>query len=512
MIGRDECCIYEPSVCPRGSIYRLSFVLFCREHLPSLRPRRYPLVRAHLTRDPRCWPQPLLYIHKGTYTCVHVQPACLDIARPNAGPASRPSQHIMKSIAKILLGAASFVLPAIAATMPLVPLSSDSRWIVDTAGNRVKLRCVNWAGHLETNTPEGLNKQTIDYVAGWIADQGFNCVRLTYSIDMALNPTLAVSDAFQNGAQAAGVDVDSMMDLYDQAVQINPFLSNATVLDVFDAVQSSLWDQGVMTVLDNHVSRASWCCNFTDGNGWWADAPIYEAENSRYFITDDWLDGLQAMAEWTTSRPGVVGMSMRNEMRADVTQFPFASETWLSYVPRGAAVVSAANPDLLVVIGGINGGTDLTPLRSSTMDPGTWAGKRVWETHQYSYTVITPDLGSCSANEAEYGGLYGFVLEQGAASTGPLWMSEFGVGMSGGANDGLDDQDYAFLTCLVSYMTGNDADWALWALQGSYYVREGQLSADETWGALDNTWADWRNPDFKGMLGGMWDVTQGPGV
>lgn len=410
----------------------------------------------------------------------------------------------------ILARATIFV--AAFAQKPAVPLSSSSRWIVDSNNERLKLRCINWAGHMETNIPEGLHRQSISYIADWISKEGFNCVRLTYSIDMALNPGLKVEDSFRKAAGDAGVDEGTLMDLYSSAVEHNDFLSGANVIDVFDRVQSELWDRGVMTVLDNHVSKASWCCDLDDGNGWWSDAPIYEPNNSRFFDTDNWLAGLESIAAWSSSRPGIVAMSLRNELRATWTQIAFAPNTWFEYMPRAARLVHAANPDVLVIVGGINGGTDLLPLRTRAMDVGGWADKHVWEVHSYSYTITTPNGGSCDVEKAEYGGLFGFVLEQdrGTGVLGPLFLGEFGVGMTGGAHDGLNDEDYDYLTCLVGYMENNDADWSHWALQGSYYVREGSVNHDETWGALDFEWKGWRNPAFKGMLGKMFDQTQGP--
>lgn len=130
---------------------------------------------------------------------------------------------------------------------PNVPLSTTSRWIVDSGGERVKLRCVNWAGHMETNVPEGLHKQSISYLADWIAGQGFNCVRLTYSIDWALNPTKPVEDSFRDAAPAAQVPTESMLGLYSQALGKNPSLQNATTQDVFGEVIDQLWDRGIMT-------------------------------------------------------------------------------------------------------------------------------------------------------------------------------------------------------------------------------------------------------------------------
>lgn len=145
----------------------------------------------------------------------------------------------------LLLALLAFVNSALA--VPNVPLSTTSRWIVDAGGERVKLRCVNWAGHMETNLPEGLHKQSISYLADWIAGQGFNCVRLTYSIDWALNPTVPVADAFRDAAPAAQVSADSMLGLYSLALEKNPFLQNATTQDVFGEVIDQLWDRGVMT-------------------------------------------------------------------------------------------------------------------------------------------------------------------------------------------------------------------------------------------------------------------------
>jgi len=153
-----------------------------------------------------------------------------------------------------LLGAA---LPALGINLPL---SSSSRWILDAGGNRVKLRCVNWGGHLEANTPEGLNKQSVDYIADFVAAQGFNCVRLTYSIDHALNPDVPLSKAFTDAASAAGVNVNDMNNIYGKVVEKNPFAQNGTTRNAYEKVIAALWKRGVMTILDNHVSKASWCC------------------------------------------------------------------------------------------------------------------------------------------------------------------------------------------------------------------------------------------------------------
>jgi len=392
-----------------------------------------------------------------------------------------------------------------------LPLHSSSRWILDANNQRVKFRCINWAGHMETHLPEGLHKQSIDFLVDWIKNQGFNCVRLTYSTDHALNPGLRVADAFTAAAGAAGVSAQSMGDLYTSALQRNAFLTNATTRDVFGIIIDKLWDRGVMTILDNHVSKASWCCNLEDGNGWWRSAYGYNDANSRFFDTDAWLAGLQAMAVWAQRHPGVVALSVRNELREFLTQNLNNRDDWYDLVGRGARAIHSAHPDALVVIGGGMSSTDLTHVRKRPLDVSAWRDKHVWEFHAYSFTVTFTDFfDSCFYKKQAWGMFNGFVLSQGQPYTGPLILSEFGVGMTGGPRAGLTDKEDGYLRCLVDYMSGNDADWAVWALQGSYYVRDKKTDFDEYYGLLNHDWSDWRNPAFKGMLGKMWQQTQGP--
>lgn len=419
----------------------------------------------------------------------------------------------MKLLVAQFVSILSQVLPLALGQKPAVPLSSSGRWIVGTDDQRVKLRCINWPGHMEPNVPEGLSKQSLDHIADWIPAAGFNCVRLTFSIDMALDPDVDVQESFQRGAASANLsdeDTDSLMQQYSDALDLNPWLEGSSRLDVFDRVQAALWDRGVMTIIDNHVSKAKWCCNLDDGNGWWKDAPGYISANSEYFVADDWLEGLQAMAEWTVGRDGIVGLSLRNELRAHVTQIPFAGDQWLQRMPEAARAVHEANPDLLISIGGLDGGNNLGTLRDDTFNTTGWDDKRIWDAHAYPFTVNTPDAGSCDVLKQEFGFLFGFVLSGDNEQQGPLWLSEFGVQMTGGDNDGLSDDHNDWLKCFVEYLESNDADWALWSIAGSYYVREGEVDREDLYAALDKDWNDWRNPKFKEKLGKMWAVTQLP--
>ncbi|KAK3296273.1 glycoside hydrolase superfamily [Chaetomium fimeti] len=370
---------------------------------------------------------------------------------------------------------------------------------------------------METNLPEGLQHQSVDFLADWIAAQGFNCVRLTYSTDHALDPDRTVSASFEGAAAAAGIAREEMVALYERVRARNAWIGeNTTTRDVFAAVVDGLYARGVVTILDNHVSRASWCCNLWDGNGWWDEGFGYNEWNSRFFNTQEWLRGLEGMAGWAArGHPGVVALSLRNELRAFLLQDLNGRADWYKYVKEAGDRVHAAHPDALVVVGGVQSTTDLLHLRSgdagAMLDTSGWAGKHVWEMHAYSFTITFPDaFNNCDIVKAQYGAFVGFVLEQDKPYTGPLILSEFGVGMEGGEFDGLSEKDDRYLNCLVSYMQNNDADWAVWAIQGSYYVRDGKTDFDETWGLMNRNWTDWRNPGFSARLGDMWKMTQQP--
>ncbi|KAL2271905.1 hypothetical protein VTJ83DRAFT_1276 [Remersonia thermophila] len=402
-------------------------------------------------------------------------------------------------------------------TLPALPLRTASRWILDAAGARVKFRCINWAGHMETHLPEGLQHQSVDFITTWIASQGFNCVRLTYSTDFALDPGRTINAAFSAAASPAGVSAADMEALRKKVVDRNPWIDpqKTTTWDVFAKVVDLLAEKGVMTILDNHVSRAGWCCNLEDGNGWWDAGLGYNHWNSRYFNTGQWLAGLQAMAAWAKGRRGVVGMSLRNEVREFLLQGTFNKrEDWYRYMKEGGDLVHATNPDVLVIVGGTQSSTDLLHLRTGDkrmLDTSGWKGKHVWEMHAYSFTVTFPDpFRSCDMVKAQYGLFGGFVLEQGKEYTGPLFLSEFGVGMEGGPANGLSEKDDRYLKCMVSWLESNDADWAIWAIQGSYYARDKRADADESWGAMNHNFSGWRNPAFPAMLKGMWNMTQTP--
>jgi hypothetical protein len=97
----------------------------------------------------------------------------------------------------------SFLMIIFSQTKPVmaVSLNTNSRWIVNEGGQRVKLSCVNWVSHLAPVVAEGLSKQPMDAISKRIVSMGFNCVRLTWPLSLATNRSLAsltVRQSFQS--------------------------------------------------------------------------------------------------------------------------------------------------------------------------------------------------------------------------------------------------------------------------------------------------------------------------
>ena len=64
--------------------------------------------------------------------------------------------------------------------------------------------------------------------------------------------------------------------------------SLADIVQVFDAVAAEAAKQQIWVHLDNHVSKAQWCCSETDGNTWFGDTnfPSYQWQRGLGFMAN----------------------------------------------------------------------------------------------------------------------------------------------------------------------------------------------------------------------------------
>ncbi|RDX59815.1 hypothetical protein CR513_61825, partial [Mucuna pruriens] len=227
------------------------------------------------------------------------------------------------------------------------PLSTQNRWIIDEAtGQRAKLVCGNWAGHLHAMIPEGLDRRPLKDIVAELVNRKFNCVRLTYAIYMwtryghaKVNATFAPFDA---------------PEVLKGIAKNNPSVLTMTHVQVFDAVVHELGAQNVKVLLDNHVSDPKWCCHDDDENGFFHD---------RHFDPQEWIEGLTLAAKHFNRNHVVVAMSLRNELHGPRQNL----HDWYRYMSQGAVAIHKANPNVLVVISGLNYDTELQFLKNKPL-------------------------------------------------------------------------------------------------------------------------------------------------
>ncbi|KAM7250753.1 hypothetical protein ACFE04_022636 [Oxalis oulophora] len=371
-----------------------------------------------------------------------------------------------------------------------LPLSTDSRWIVDENGHRVKLACVNWGSHLQPMTAEGLDKQPLDFISKKIASMGFNCVRFTWPTYLMTNQSLAnltVRQSFQSFG-------DKLNQSLSGIAAKNPNIIDLPLVEAFKAVIGNLQDNNVMVILDNHLTVPGWCCGWTDGNGFFGD---------EYFPPDLWVEGLSRMATLSKDFSNVVGMSLRNELRG-----PKQNEAvWYREMPRGAETIHAINPNILVIFSGFNYDKSLAFLNKKWLNL-SFTGKLVFEVHHYGFTdgqqwVNNNPNKICAEaiNEMKRDTL--FLLDKGY----PLIMSEFGVDQRG---NNVNDNRY--INCYLATLAELDMDWCLWTLYGSYYYREGAVGLEEFYGLLTWNWGGIRNESYLKRIQAIQLPFRGPGL
>jgi endoglucanase len=203
---------------------------------------------------------------------------------------------LLKSLVTRLL-LASFVSAALPSNPKraalVLPLSTKGRDIIDADGNVFHFMSTNWPGHQELMIPEGLQHSSINDIVSWFPKLGLNSVRMPFAIQMvddylANSPNQTLEKSVLNAIP--GTNGTKVL---NSILQKNPeFTKDTTRLQVWDAVGKELSRQGVIIHLDNHVSRAFWCCGDDDGNGWFGE---------KDFDVEKWKRGLAFMAKHVRS-------------------------------------------------------------------------------------------------------------------------------------------------------------------------------------------------------------------
>ncbi|KAK4501893.1 hypothetical protein PRZ48_007702 [Zasmidium cellare] len=375
------------------------------------------------------------------------------------------------------------------ATWPDTPFSVSGRDIVSASGAKVVYAGVNWPGAADTMLPEGLQYNSIANIVGFVKSLGMNVVRLTYAVEViddyyANSPNQTLQNTLNH---ALGSTNGSKV--LQQILKNNPsFTAQTTRLQVFDAVAAELAKQQIWVHLDNHVSKAEWCCSTADGNAWFGDT---------YFDVSKWQRGLGFMANHAKSWTGLASVALRNELRqggADAQ--PYTWNAWIEDVIPAANGIYNNNSSPLIFFSGESFDTDDTyfiqrqTYNSETFTPSSYAFKNkiVYEIHNYQNSAtacnqIQPGLYNnayCAMN----------LTDTSCPNHGPVVMTEFGFDQTDGSSGSV------YAQCIkntVLNQPNGPGGWMQWTLSGSYYIRSGIQDYEDTWGLLNHNWSGWRN-------------------
>ncbi|HVJ08546.1 MAG TPA: glycoside hydrolase family 5 protein [Acidisarcina sp.] len=351
-----------------------------------------------------------------------------------------------------------------------LPLHTSGHQILDAKGNPVRLNSVNWYGFDEKEyVAGGLDHAPLAAIVKEIHALGVNSVRLPWANEtLERNPLVA-----------------------DYAVQANPQLKGKHAMDVMDAVIHALAKDRIMVILDNHVSRADWCCSEKDGNGLWYSSAYPETK---------WLADWQTIVRRYKNEPWVIGADLRNELRSGaVWGGTDPTRDWHAAAERGGNAVLAANPRLLIMVEGPEYSTNFIGFDKLPVHLKV-ANRLVYSPH--AYNIAQHPFASYEELKQLYDARAGFLLhtEPGV----PLWVGEFGTcqTLDCGANSD-------WFRLYIRYIKENNLSWSYWPLNGTQSSGEGRkYDSAEGYGLLSSDYQHIAAPKIVELLRTVEDQPQ----
>jgi len=308
------------------------------------------------------------------------------------------------------------------------PLHTGGYRILDSENRAVRLAAVNWYGLDQKEfVPGGLDHAPLEKIVEQIHALGVNSVRLPWA-----------NETIERNPVVPGY-----------AVKANPRFSGKHAMDVMDAIIAALARAHLMVILDNHVSRADWCCQDDDGNGLWYNDDYPE---------ERWLADWRAIVVRYKNQPWVVGADLRNELRSGAAWGGNdAKLDWHAAAERGGNTVLAANPKLLVMVEGPQYSTDLTAFAALPLTLKV-PNRLVYSPHAYATAAHT--FSSYAEMMQAYDQRAGFLLEN--KPEVPLWVGEFGTCQT--LDCGPNSQWFVWF---VQYLREKNLSWGYWPLNGT---------------------------------------------
>jgi len=384
-------------------------------------------------------------------------------AVPNAPLRTRVA---LAALAAVLV--AALALPSFSQAAAVMPLKTQGAKIVDASGDEVVLQGVNWFGFETSNhAPHGLWSRDYKEMLAQIKEQGFNTIRMPFSIQAL------------NSSTTSGIDYSSGH---------NAELAGKTPQQAMDIIIDEAGRQGLMIILDNHSSTDdSFMSPLWYGVGGYSEA--------------DWVNNWKALSARYANTPNVIGADLKNEPHGEATWGTGAANDWRRAAELAGNAVLANAPNWLVFVEGIEGavaggqqldrhwwGGNLEGVRNNPVRLSV-ANRLVYSPHEYGPGVFaqpwfsSPNVESILADRWEKG--FGYIHD---AGTAPILIGEFGA-----KNVGPDTVEGRWIRQFSDYLAEKGISWTFWAWNPN---------SGDTGGVLQDDWKT-INTAKMGLLSGL---------
>jgi endoglucanase len=253
---------------------------------------------------------------------------------------------------------------------------------------------------------------------------------------------------------------------------------------IMDAVISALARAHIMVILDNHMSRADWCCSETDDNGLWYNGEYPESK---------WLADWQAIARRYRNQKWVIGADLRNELRSSAT---WGGENprldWHAAAERGGRAVLSANPRLLIMVESPQYSTNFAGFDKLPMTLPV-AHRLVYAPH--AYHVDGQKLSSLDDLKRAYQDRFLFLLH--ARPEAPMWFGEFGTCQTLACGENSE-----WFKLFAGLLKENpQIGWSYWPLNGTQSTGASRkYDSVESYGLLSTDYQHIESPKIVELL------------
>ena len=317
--------------------------------------------------------------------------------------------------------------------------------IVDSSGQPVRITGINWFG-FETQelAPHGLHLRSMESFLDQVVELGFNALRVPFA-----------SQLFDPGSTPGGIDFS-----------LNPDLEGKSGPEILDILVEEAGSRGLRVILDRHRP---------DVNGqselWYTDA----------YPEERWIADWVALAERHRGDPTVIAFDLHNEPHGAATWGDGDPATdWRAAATRAGDAILAVNPDLLIVVEGIEShGDDYYwwggNLRGAAAAPVELAlpGRLVYSAHDYPSSLFAQPWFSDPTYPANLPGVWeatwGYLA---AEDTAPILVGEFGTRHE-------TESDRQWLEALAQYIGEGGLSFTYWSLNPN---------SGDTGGILEDDW------------------------